>query len=345
MSKFKCNHCKGRFSREGFAFHLKRTYGGTTCLKTNKVNSSKREIMDTSITEPDIEVFYAAGTRSTNDEINKKREKIICALGNNDLPNEWIENNSRWKNLFDKICEFVNGLIDQEYISCFFKHQGGRSKHNDINIIFTLYDSSKIIKKIEFKYGANEINDCPQWVSPMKPSQYFNKSYEGLFYDEYLPVMAEKYGLDIPERDVYLREIHGNKPECTRVFKEKYDRGNKNTRNPTPLYTGEQSDIDNYNFAKNLNNESIKNFLETAVFNVEKMNEYLRETQKDKIYLLWNEGSFNIRTRNEEDYQINSQPLIIKNNNCLLGKTLSNYPIKILLRWKNGVAFPALQIS
>ena len=28
------------------------------------------------------------------------------------------------------------------------------------------------------KYGVNEICECPQFVSPMKPSQYFDKSYE-----------------------------------------------------------------------------------------------------------------------------------------------------------------------
>ena len=78
---------------------------------------------------------------------------------------------------------------------------------------------------------------------------------------------------------------------------------------------------------------------------MDRLNEYFRGTQKDKIYLLWNEGEFNIRTRSVEDYQINSEPLTIKNNNTLVGKTMTGNIIQILFRWKNGVAYPALQIS
>ena len=42
MNKFKCSHCNQRFSRESFALHLKNTFGGTTCLKINKVYKKEK---------------------------------------------------------------------------------------------------------------------------------------------------------------------------------------------------------------------------------------------------------------------------------------------------------------
>ena len=75
------------------------------------------------------------------------------------------------------------------------------------------------------------------------------------------------------------------------------------------------------------------------------MNTYLQNSQKDKKYLLWNNGSFNIREKNVDDYTILNDTITIKNNNSLVGKTISGCVIKLLFRWKNGVAYPALQIS
>ena len=48
----------------------------------------------------------------------------------------------------------------------------------------------------------------------MRPSQYFNISYEELFYDKYLPRLCEKAILPIPDRETYLNNIHNNKPVC-----------------------------------------------------------------------------------------------------------------------------------
>jgi len=311
--------------------------------KSNKKKTKKRKIGEKEelvIVESDINLFYSSGTRSTNDGINKKREKIICDLWNKRISNDWIENNSKWRDLYEEIKEYVNSLVE-DYNGCVLKLKGGRGKHHDIEAFFTMKDSNMILKKIEFKYGASEINDCPQFVSPMKPSQYFNISYEEYFYNEYLPQMAKKFELDIPDKETYLKEIHGNNPVCMCNFLDKYYMGSKKSSK----YTGDTKDIENYNFAKFLNNESIKIFLETSIFDIEKMNDYLKDSQKEKIYLLCNNGKFNKREMNENDYQIDKIDLKIKNNNCLTGITKSGHTINLLLRWKNGVAFPAFQIS
>tara|TARA_Y100000996_G_C22552881_1_gene654400 strand:- start:1455 stop:2450 length:996 start_codon:yes stop_codon:yes gene_type:complete len=297
-----------------------------------------RDIM---INIEDIELFYNAGSRSTNDEINKKREKIVCDLGNKNISNEWLLTNEKWNQLNNEVLKMIDTIKPEHYTKYKMMTKGGRSKHYDLELTF--YNNNEVVKicRLEFKYGANEINDCPQWVSPMKPSQYFNISYEELFYDKYLPILCEKYNISIPGKEEYLKQIHNNKPPCMIKLQEKYYRGAPRSSK----YTNLQEDIDNYNFAKEVNNESIKEFLNMAIFNVDGINEYFKETQKDKIYMLWNEGSFNIRERSPEEYQINNEPLSIKNNNCLCGKTKSGCDIKILLRWKNGITFPALQIS
>ena len=307
--------------------------------KTKKRKTGEKE--ELVIVESDINLFYSSGTRSTNDRINKKREKIICDLWNKRISNDWIENNSKWRDLYEEIKEFVNSLVE-DYNGCVLKLKGGRGKHHDIEAVFTMKDGEKFTKKIEFKYGASKINDCPQFVSPMKPSQYFNISYEDYFYNEYLPQIAKKYELDIPDKETYLKQIHGNKPTCMRKFLDKYYMGSKGSKSK---YTGDTNDIENYNFTKILINDSIENFLKTAIFNTEKMNNYLRYTQKDKIYLLCNNGKFNKQERDENDYQIDKIESKIKNNNCLTGTTKSGYTINLLLRWKNGLAFPAFQIS
>ena len=288
-----------------------------------------------------INLFYQPGTRSTNDAINKKRESILCKLGNNEIEEEWFHTDERWNQVNTELKRIIDELKPDNCPHYKFVSRGGRKYNYDFEIHYHSTDGLIKTCNMEFKYGATEVSDCPQWCSPMHPSQYFNMSYEEYFYGNYLPKLCGKYDLPIPNRETYLKEIGNNKPPCMEDLQTKYYRGAKKSSR----YTGDQEDIDNYNYAKQLNNESIKKFLELSTFNVDTMNNYLKETQEGKIYLLWNNGSFNIRTRSHGDYQINPDTIEIKNGNCLCGTTLSGCRIKMLLRFKNGVAYPGLQIS
>ena len=292
------------------------------------------------INKEDIELFYTTSTRNTSDEFNKKRELLLCQLGNGNISNEWLSTNEKWDHLHTQLLSTIN-ILKPNSTHHKLIVKGGRSKNYDFELIY--YNNNELIKlyKLEFKYGVYEINECPQFVSPMKPSQYFDRSYEELFYDKYLPKLCEQAILPIPDKETYLTQIHTNKPECMLDLQEKYYKGAKSSSR----YTGLEEDIEFYKYTKQLNNQSILEFLETSEFNVEKMNTYLLNSQKDKLYLLWNNGSFNLREKNLHDYQISPNSLHIKNNNCLEGKTLSGCKIKLLLRWKNGVAYPGLQIS
>lgn len=325
----------------------------TTLMKhiIRSINSfNKKPIISTGgeLEESHVELFYSHQNKSSNEESNKNREYIIKTLADgNPYPN-----NQQWAKLHDKFNDFIEKLksevskyTHQPVYSYKIKTKGGRRYHYDFSIMF--YNAShSLIKecKIEFKNNACNVNDCPQYVSPMKLSKYFecDKSYEELFHDEYLSSVCSQVNHCIPDKKVYLNQIHGNNPNCMIPVKEAYYKGSKQSSK----YTGLEEDIQNYNFMKEKSRESIKKFLQESQLNILEMNKYLIETQKDKKYMLWGNNEFHYQEVNPDDYTI-EKILTIKKDNTVVCLTKSNKEMNILLRWKNGngVAFPALQIS
>jgi len=197
---------------------------------------------------------------------------------------------------------------------------------------------------LEFKFNASSIDEAPQFVSPMKPSQYMSASYEKFYYDNYLEQLATFMELPMPKQDEYITQIHNNKPKCMKLFQDLYYRGCKKSSK----FTNNLKDIECYKYAKNLSNKSISSFINSTELNIEMVSKYLYNTQKDKIYMLYSltEKKFIIQKIDLDDYNIVS----VKKNpekyryECI---TKTGKKINILLRWKNGngIAFPAFQIS
>jgi ATP phosphoribosyltransferase regulatory subunit HisZ len=80
--------------------------------------------------------------------------------------------------------------------------------------------------------------------------------------------------------------------------------------------------------------------------NVKYLNQKLIETQKNKVFLLWDTKIFHIETI--KPYELTCSTIKnIKNNNTIVLNTESKGEIHMLLRWKNhiGVLYPAWQIS
>jgi hypothetical protein len=196
---------------------------------------------------------------------------------------------------------------------------------------------------VELKFNADKIEDTPQFVSPMKPSQYLQSSYEEYYYDNYLIPLFNKFGLEIPEKINYLKTLHTNKPKCVEEAQLLYYQGCKKSSK----YTGSEEAILFYKTANQFARKSISTFIQLNELNKEKLSEYLLESQKDKIYLLYKNNSFFIETAsNEDDLKIESY---VKNPEKFRYEaiTKSNKKNYILLRWKNGngIAYPAFQIS
>ena len=77
--------------------------------------------------------------------------------------------------------------------------------------------------------------------------------------------------------------------------------------------------------------KSISKFIETTELNVEKLNEYLLESQNMKHYMLYKNKNIYLEMANTDDYIITSytkEP----NNSRYVAKTKSGNTIKILLR-------------
>ena len=177
------------------------------------------------IIQPDnSDISYFTGnvlnTKSTNDLNNKEREKIINFMPY--IDSELLDDTlygTDWTKLKVGFDESMKKLCPLHYLYK-IEYKAGRKFNYDFVVSF--FDEAKhiIIKiKLEFKYNVTTIEKAPQFVSPMKPSQYLSKSFEEYYYDLYLVNLLKKYNLDVPDKNIYLKTIHSNKPECMKSAK------------------------------------------------------------------------------------------------------------------------------
>ena len=282
---------------------------------------------------------FKSATKNCNDKNNKMRENIVGAILNNKVPADYYIIKA-WNHIKKQVFTYIQTLDDKPYTKIECLHKGGRKYNYDFNIVF--HDTTPRKYNIELKFNASTIDDAPQFVSPMKPSQYMSQSYENYYYAHYLPQLSEKTGFPLPSLAEYVSQIHGNKPSCMKLYQDLYYCG----CSQSSKFTNNATDIEFYEFAKSVSNESITKFIQETDLNIEMMTDYLQNTQKDKIYMLYNGVRFILQHVNMDDYKIES---VVKNPEkfryeCV---TKSGKKMNILLRWKNGngIAFPAFQIS
>ena len=290
-----------------------------------------------SFTINDIQLFSSNEGKSNNNKNNKIREDIIVHIINDKIPIDWYLNEN-WIFLKDQVFKFLCSITEFKSVSV--EKKAGRQYHCDFLVTFTLNDDTVITKGIEWKYGVTCVEQCPQWVSPMKPSQYLSNSYEEYFYDNHLKDIVGDN--EFPQKDTYLKEIHNDKPPCMLSYQDRYYMGAKQSSR----YSGNLDDEVYHKKCKETTKQSIKDFIQKTDLRVDILNQYLYRTQHDKIYMCCKNNHLYKDIPNKDDYTIN--PLtILKTINQYVGLTISGRKIKILLRWKNGngIAFPAFQIS
>jgi hypothetical protein len=242
-----------------------------------------------------------------------------------------------------EVFNFVSKLLDnKKYLTINCTNKAGRGNHYDFLINVEYEDKTYQEYYVEFKFNASSVDKTPQFVSPMKPSKYMNKSYEDYYYDNYLCELSHKYGLVMPSKPEYLKQIHKTNPKCMKTYQELYYNGCKKDR----AFTDKEEHIQFYNLAKNLSKESINSFIKKADLNIVSLSDYLLDTQKNKIYMLYFNNSFILEKINTDHYIIDK---VIKNPDKSRYECISKTgkQINVLLRWKNGngIAFPAFQIS
>lgn len=274
-----------------------------------------------------INRFIKVDTKDNNDKNNKIREAIIIAIINKNIPDEYYERSVEWKNLRDCIDKYIKTLIKEdiviETIKCIQK--GGRCHHYDFEIVI----NNKYKHKIEFKFNVKSCKDTPQVVSPMKPSQYMNGNYEAYYYKKFLTKIANKYNLPLPDKETYLKTIHQMNPECMKLYKDKY-----------------KTDESFKNYVNKLSKRSLVKFIEQVSLKKNRLSNYLKSTQRGKIYMLYKDGEFHNEKICLDNYAIVSYEADSKHTRYI-AVTKTGLKLKILLRWKNcnGIAYPAFQIS
>jgi hypothetical protein len=298
-----------------------------------------------------IDSFSGKCSRSANDATNKIRENIICTIINDEIPDEFYNYSDKWGSMRRYINNYIKLIIPKNDVINTMEctHKGGRKCNSDF--IFTI---NEIKYNVEFKFNTTNIYNIPQVVSLMKPSKYlYNKlykTYETFYYDKYLPELFQIYNLTIPQidnltipkKDLYLREVHNIRPNCMIELRAKYYKGSKGSTQ----FSGNKDDIQFYNKCKELSKNSIREFIKIADLNIKKLTDYLKKTQPDKHYMLYENGEFYHEKVNMDKYELIS---FVKepNKSRFIATSISGNEIKILLRWKNGngIAYPAFQIS
>jgi len=286
---------------------------------------------------------FDVSSRGDNDKNNKVRERVIASIINGAIPVEYYAIN-KWYRMSAEISIFLKQIGGENYKSVSCVNKGGRKYNYDFDITFVNNDDSEKVCRVELKFNAKTIADTPQWVSPMKPSQYMSGSFEEYFYDTdtYLPKLAEECGATMPSKCEYLAQIHGSKPKCVAPLQTLYYRGCPGSSK----FANDVGATQFYELSNRLSQESISTFISNTDLNIKALTEYLQSTQSGKIYMLYYEGKFIMQCPNSDDYEIvgvTKNPVLFRYD-CV---SRNGKKMKVLLRWKNGngIAFPAFQIS
>jgi len=285
---------------------------------------------------------FQCSSKNLNDKNNKTRENVIGAIINQKVPEDYFII-WKWERLKQAIFQYLEQLNDSRpYVKVECIHKAGRKHNFDFAIRFDYDDQTQQTFAIELKFNCSFIEEAPQFVSPMKPSQYMSHSYEEYFYDHYLPLLSTASGIPLPSKEEYLKQIHSTTPKCMKPFQDLYYQGCE----ISSKFTKKEEDIQFYYLSKKLSNESIASFIDKTELHIDLLSSYLLKTQQNKIYMLYHNKKFQLQKANMDDYVIES---VTKqtNRNRYDCRSKSGKVIQILLRWKNGngIAFPAFQIS
>jgi hypothetical protein len=284
-----------------------------------------------------ISAFVLSG-RKDNDKNNKTRESIVGAIINGKIPEEYFRLSRLWNALRLAISRFTENLSSGTPIATqSLIHRGGRKYNYDftVNINGTEHN-------VELKYNAEKVSDTPQFASPMNPSQYLESSYELFYYTNYLPRLANEFGLEMPSLERYLKEIHTNAPKCVAAFQELYYKGCQKSSK----FTNDPEHLRFYETAKRIDEESRRAFIAENGLNIELLTAYLQKSQEGKIYMLYSRGTFHLYRSCVSDYTLVSYRKDPEKFRYVV-KNASGCEFDVLLRWKNGngIAYPAFQIS
>jgi hypothetical protein len=281
-----------------------------------------------------IELFYKVGKKCDNDSSNKYREEILEHiltvpdeyLKDTQYGEKWQEVQTGWRNVLKELCSDIFDTIN-------VLKMAGRGNNYDYCINYC--NSEKVVNKrcIEFKYNSSGLDKIPQFLQLYENCGFIKKSYAEFYYENYLSKHIEYVpGLEILDKELYLKLIKGTKYNCNPFFSR--------------LKDAEEDKASKSSINKVVNN-SIADYLNRYAKEIDLVNlqKRLSESQREKVFVMWKSGKFTtdkIFIGNILEYKG------IKNNNTIVVDDLEQkQEYHLLLRWKNhkGVLNPAWQIS
>jgi hypothetical protein len=242
-----------------------------------------------------------------------------------------------WTNFREKLLAILHSFYDTEFCTFQIEHKGG-IKHN-YDFLVNYYGKSEnsqtvapLLKsvKLEFKFNNSSVEKLAQFLEIYDKDfveQYSatNVVYSEYYYENYLddyialngdttiakPSKDEylKYIRDIKYTHPFFNELHEKKSICVKQKRE-------------------------------LTNLSMKTFLDNNAkhFNFSKITEKIKNSQRDKYYLLWDGSAFFVKVLNVELINIsgiiNASP-----KKAYIDVAVDNfeYDVRIRLNWGNNL--------
>lgn len=281
-----------------------------------------------------IKHFFEANTKEDNDQTNRIRETILESII--DLPDYYFINEygPQWTKLKLEFSKTLSSLCPCSFDKLKVNHKGGMSYNYDFEVEYFHEKSLVYTQKVEFKNNNFDVKNLPQFLelydSDCK-SKYslFTYSYSEFYYDNFLSEYLKIDGIiqeKIP-RDQYIQHVKDIKYKH-QFFRMLYENKNNNKKEKEMLVK-----------------KSKQEFLETysKTFNFDSLTNKIRESQTDKVYLLWNKEQFTTKVLKVDEIEI----LGIKNDSTTdtcFDIIVDNfeYDIRVRLNWgnNNGIANP-----
>jgi len=295
------------------------------------------EIIETN----DIMAFMADNIKADNDAFNKTRELIIANIFT--ISDDYFQDPSfgqHWSNIRHRLHDALHPLCPVSYHHMSVNQKGGMKFNYDFVIDYC--DAKKKVLhavKVEFKNNNSNVKDLVQFLELYDKDckaafGMFEYSYSEFYYDHFLDayLAIDEETVAKPEKQTYLQHVYDIKYKHP-FFKHLYDRKTNNKKLKDKLVE-----------------ESRTQFISTYVnqFQFDKITQKIRESQTNKVFLLWDKTQFHIETLDVENIQISGiKPDSI--NKLYFDVVVANfmYDIRIRLNWgnNNGVANPRWKFS
>lgn len=282
------------------------------------------------VNSSDITTFFTTSSRNDNDVTNKKRENVLASLLA--VPDDYLADPThghQWRAVRDDWIRVLKTFTPDPEREATTKLMGGRKYNYDIDL-FIKTNSNK--HKLEFKYGGTKITELPQFLSLQAKAPLFPLTFPQFYYEKYIDqYIACDEGLTIPKPPLaeYLDMVTKVNYDVAPFFAQLKERENVNKAQKDKIVNDGITDYLNL----------YGNKIDAAAFT-----DKVKETQRDKVYIMWSGGKFNVDQLVTED--LNFEFYQIRNGNLLEVKS-GDLICSMLLRWRNhkGVLNPAWQIS